>query len=258
MKQRIITGILMFAVCVPLVSLGGMWFNIFGIIVVTGATYELLKAPNRKWPLLVHLLIYITMFYLTFFDTRNLVIDNRIFIGLIIALFAFNIFFEEVSYEDVTYLFTMTFLIGVAFRTLYYVRTCINLPTFLFVLFATFGCDTGAYFIGVTFGKHKLIPRLSPKKSIEGSIGGIVIGTIVAVTFAFFFEVKMSILATIVTALLLTITTQIGDLVFSSVKRHYGIKDFSNLLPGHGGLLDRLDSVSFNYVVFYLCLLFIL
>ena len=118
------------------------------------------------------------------------------------------------------------------------------------MVLATFGCDTGAYFLGVTFGKHKLCPRLSPKKSIEGSIGGIVVGTVLASLFGHFFGINMNIMNMILVSFVLTITGQIGDLTFSSMKRMFNIKDFSNLLPGHGGLLDRFDSLLFNSMIF--------
>ncbi len=107
-----------------------------------------------------------------------------------------------------------------------------------------------AYFTGVLFGKHKLIPRLSPKKTIEGSIGGIVLGTLLSVGYASYLGYLDSNMILIPAFFVLTITGQIGDLVFSAVKRHFGVKDYSNLLPGHGGILDRIDSIVFNAVVF--------
>lgn len=115
----------------------------------------------------------------------------------------------------------------------------------LLLALATYGSDTGAYFAGVFFGKHKLIPRLSPKKTVEGSIGGVFLGTLLAVSFAGYFGLLKTNSILIVACFVLTLTSQIGDLVFSAVKRHFGVKDYSNLLPGHGGILDRLT-------VFYL------
>ena len=114
---------------------------------------------------------------------------------------------------------------------------------------ATYGSDTGAYFTGVTIGKHKLIPRLSPKKTIEGSIGGILLGTILSVAYASYLGIIETNRVLIVACFVLTITGQVGDLVFSAIKRHFGVKDYSNLLPGHGGVLDRIDSILFNALV---------
>ena len=137
---------------------------------------------------------------------------------------------------------------------IYQLRTVYGFNYIMMMVFATFGCDTGAYFVGVTIGKHKLCPRLSPKKSIEGSIGGIITGTLLAVVFANFVGINMSIMNMILVSFVLTITGQIGDLTFSSMKRMFNIKDFSNLLPGHGGLLDRFDSLLFNSMIFGLLL----
>ena len=108
-------------------------------------------------------------------------------------------------------------------------------------------CDTFAYFVGKFFGKHKLIPEISPKKTIEGSIGGIVftIGAFALYTFIAntAFDQSLSYIKLCALGLVMSIISQIGDLVASSVKRQYDLKDYGNLFPGHGGVLDRFDSV---------------
>lgn len=126
------------------------------------------------------------------------------------------------------------------------------------------GCDTGAYFTGVAIGKHKLIPDLSPKKTIEGAVGGIVVATMIGAAYGFFVESYFN-LEGVNTVLLCTVTgavgsilAQIGDLAASAMKRYTGIKDFGNLIPGHGGVLDRFDSVLLTApVVYYLMLFYI-
>ena len=108
-------------------------------------------------------------------------------------------------------------------------------------------CDTFAYFVGKFFGKHKLIPEISPKKTIEGSIGGIVftIGAFALYTFIVntAFSQSLSYFKLCALGLVMSVISQIGDLVASSVKRQYDLKDYGNLFPGHGGVLDRFDSV---------------
>ena len=115
--------------------------------------------------------------------------------------------------------------------------------------------DIGAYLIGRHFGKHKLIERLSPKKTVEGSVGGFAFGVLGGIlAFYFFTEVKP--LTYILLAVLGALNAQIGDLFFSAIKRHYGIKDYGHYLKGHGGMLDRMDSILFNMLLAYIVFLF--
>lgn len=133
-------------------------------------------------------------------------------------------------------------------------RACMLLP---FIL--AFSTDAGAYFAGVTLGKRKLCPRLSPHKTVAGALGGLVAGTGMTVVYGlvlrlFGLETRLPLLA--VYGLLGAVTCQLGDLSFSAVKRVCGIKDFGKILPGHGGMLDRFDSM--YYMAPLLELLFLL
>ena len=124
-------------------------------------------------------------------------------------------------------------------------------------LIASWGCDILAYYSGKHLGKHKLCPRVSPKKTVEGSIGGILGSTIVCgiygiIIYQFFPEFSM--LNYFIIGALCGVFCQFGDLVASSVKRYVGVKDYSNLIPGHGGILDRFDSVLFASVVVFVYL----
>ncbi|MGI5935905.1 MAG: phosphatidate cytidylyltransferase [Oscillospiraceae bacterium] len=114
---------------------------------------------------------------------------------------------------------------------------------------AAFSSDSGAYFIGISLGKHRLAPKLSPKKSIEGSAGGFVCAIAAMLIYGLIlqslgYSVNLPVMA--VYGLLGSLACQLGDLSFSAVKRLYGIKDYGNLLPGHGGALDRFDSMHFT------------
>ena len=117
--------------------------------------------------------------------------------------------------------------------------------------------DTFAYIGGSLLGKHKLAPTISPNKTIEGSIIGSLMGTMMGSAFYYNIIDKSNLWLVILISFILTILAQIGDLFFSSIKRSYKIKDFSNLIPGHGGVLDRLDSVLFVILGFLLYNLFI-
>ena len=126
----------------------------------------------------------------------------------------------------------------------------------LIPLVAAFCSDTMALFAGMACGKHKLAPLVSPKKTVEGSLGGIIGGMAGMVLFRIIFflctEVQLNILWCVLLGLVGAVMGQLGDLVFSAVKREYGIKDYGRLLPGHGGVLDRFDSVIFAAPVLWL------
>ncbi|MBF1054203.1 MAG: phosphatidate cytidylyltransferase, partial [Parvimonas sp.] len=113
------------------------------------------------------------------------------------------------------------------------------------------GTDTFAYLFGMIFGKHKLYPSISPKKTVEGSIGGI-IGSLLLLILFNIFVLKYNFTFIIVSGILLSIVAQIGDLFASKIKREIGIKDFSNIIKGHGGFLDRFDSIIFVTPLVYI------
>lgn len=121
-----------------------------------------------------------------------------------------------------------------------------------FVILCTASADTGAYFSGTRWGKHKMIPWISPGKTWEGTIGGILTAIVVAVLFSFGGLIPtLSPLAALLLAAVLAPAAVLGDLIESMLKRAMGVKDSSHLIPGHGGLLDRLDSIIFALVVVY-------
>ena len=123
------------------------------------------------------------------------------------------------------------------------------------VFITAFGTDVCAYFAGVTLGKHKLCPKISPKKSIEGSVGGILGSTVLSIVFACIFAEEL-LVHCIVIGVLGGVISQFGDLTASIFKRKMGIKDYGKLIPGHGGIMDRFDSVLFTGpMVFYYILL---
>lgn len=129
-------------------------------------------------------------------------------------------------------------------------RTFWLLPIFVFVWLN----DTGAYLIGSMLGKNKLLERVSPKKTIEGTIGGVVIAVLGALAFYYLFPKATLLIHWIVLALLVSIFATLGDLFESFLKRTYGVKDSGKILPGHGGILDRIDSVLFSAIPAYMYL----
>lgn len=125
------------------------------------------------------------------------------------------------------------------------------------VFITAFGTDIFAYFTGVALGKHKLCPKISPKKSIEGSIGGILGSTVLSVLFGVFFA-KEYLIHCIVIGIIGGVISQFGDLTASIFKRKMGIKDYGKLIPGHGGIMDRFDSVLFTGPMVYYYIILVL
>jgi phosphatidate cytidylyltransferase len=132
---------------------------------------------------------------------------------------------------------------------------------YLLVFIGAWVCDTFAYFTGRFFGKHKLIPEISPKKTIEGAIGGIVF---TAVAFGIYFLIldkcfnyKLNPIALIILGIVVAVISQIGDLIASAIKRQYEIKDYGFIFPGHGGVLDRFDSVMLVAPTVYVFFVFV-
>ncbi|MGN0686762.1 MAG: phosphatidate cytidylyltransferase [Oscillospiraceae bacterium] len=131
---------------------------------------------------------------------------------------------------------------------------------FLYLLFCAWFGDSGAYFVGTFLGKHPLCPNISPKKTVEGFLGGIVtVGAVVFITTLIFnnfvfSEPRINYLVVIVVGMIASVFGVFGDLSASVIKREYGVKDFGNIMPGHGGVLDRFDSVifvaPFVYIIF--------
>ena len=119
----------------------------------------------------------------------------------------------------------------------------------LFAVLLAFVTDAGAYFVGVLLGKHRGVTRVSPNKSLEGYIGGFMAGIVFAFIYALavlgLAQTPAGLLSMVLSGLLGAVATEVGDLAFSFVKRQYGVKDFGDLLPGHGGMLDRFDSMLF-------------
>jgi len=134
-----------------------------------------------------------------------------------------------------------------AFSGIIYLRDCGNDYVYLLVFIMAWLTDIFAYLTGMLLGKHKLIPEISPKKTVEGSIGGVVVSTAVFVILSKLLPIlelsNINIILLIMSGIIMSFVAQIGDLCMSAIKRQFEIKDFGKLFPGHGGVLDRFDSV---------------
>lgn len=167
---------------------------------------------------------------------------------LVSLLYLFNI--EHRKLEDAMATITgLVYVVFFSFHVTLVEQTEYGILIWLVVLTA-FGTDIMAYFSGFLFGKHKLCPKISPKKTIEGSIGGTLGSVILSGLFGFFFAPEVLVHCLII-GVLGGIVSQFGDLTASIFKRKMGIKDYGNLIPGHGGILDRFDSVLFTGPLVY-------
>lgn len=257
MKERIITALCLIAIVVPAVIFGGVFYKIVVAVVMGLSVYEMLHICSRpKMNLYMYVLAGLFFVIGFFFDQNQLLLSSFwIFIYLVIIL-SCMIFDDTLTIERAAYVFTTGTLICSGIHALLVLRLSYGWEYILLLALATFGSDTGAYFTGMAIGKHKLIPRLSPKKTIEGSIGGIVLGSLLGLGFAYYFGILNHWLI-IPAIILMTLTSQIGDLIFSAIKRYFEVKDYSHLLPGHGGILDRIDSLTYNALIFSFFLIFV-
>ena len=132
-----------------------------------------------------------------------------------------------------------------------------NVYILIYLFGITIITDTFALITGLIFGHHKLAPEISPKKTWEGFLGGAIVGTIIPSIFYYFFISGDNIIGTIIMTLVISIVAQLGDLIFSKIKRENNMKDFSDLIQGHGGILDRLDSTIFAINTYVLIIIII-
>jgi len=258
MKQRIISAIVMLIIFIPILITGGLPFYILSFLLGLISLYELLKL-NKKIPIIVKILTYIFTGLLIIYDIKNtnfnIIIDGRLFIFMLLVYLSLLVLIDDkkkYNYKDAFYLIGISLFIGISFNNFIHIRNIgINLVIYLFLI--TTITDSFALFIGKLFGKRKLAPSISPNKTVEGLIGGSVVGSVAASLF-YIFIIKdyTNIFIVILLTLFLSLMGQMGDLIKSSIKRYENIKDFSNLIPGHGGILDRLDSIIFVMMTYIL------
>lgn len=244
MKVRLISAIVYMLITVPAVLLGGIYFDIYlGLITVLGLKelIDIYRKNDNYDNSLIFLLSYISSLIILLSDEELLSAICLTFLLLFIPLVFYKS--DKYNYNNAVKMFGNTLLVSIPFYVLRVVRIN-SLYVIIYLFLITILTDTFAYIIGKSIGKNKLIERVSPNKTIEGSIGGSIVGTIIpALFYLFMVDPGESIFLILLFTLILSIIGQLGDLVFSSIKRYFNIKDFSNIIPGHGGILDRFDSI---------------
>lgn len=258
MKQRIISsaaGLLILAVVFALFDT--IVLNIAVAIVIVMALYELIEAAGQK-STPTSLIALVLGVAIPFFSTRllnNILASICFFFSLVLFCMLLR-YHSTIRVEQLGFVFFFTMLIAFATTCFVYMRdvfgTVIGFYGMLVSLCGAWLSDTGAYFFGIAFGRHKLAPDISPKKTVEGVFGGIVVALISQLIIAFAYAqtcryygtpVEIHYLRLALVSPLISLISVIGDLSASVMKRQFGIKDFGNIMPGHGGVLDRFDSV---------------
>lgn len=272
MKQRLITAVVGISVGILVLCLNNtLIFPIFVSFIAIMSVQEILTVCGcRKFP--VHfgmcLLFAAAIPMLTWFPQVGIV--WRMFVASLIVFFMFAGYVadhKKLPFDKLAVMVTVTSLITFSITCLVSLKNMSDIHGICYVVMALMAAwipDAGAYFVGTACGKHKLCPDISPKKTIEGAVGGFVVTAVVFVFFGmgykyFMHTVKgidfdVNYIALAVIMLIAAVISMVGDLSASLLKREYNIKDYGKLLPGHGGVVDRFDSVFF--VLPYIMLVF--
>ncbi len=263
MKIRVISAAVLLAIFIPLLLIGGLPYSLLMLLIALLGLYELLKIRKTKkeFPFFVELCAYILVAFMTLnnYQSKDLyfLMDYRLMTIMMFVFLAPMVFINDskkYNLNDALFLVGSVLFIGLSFNLLILLRNfSLNYVIYLFLI-ATM-TDTFAYITGRYIGRNPLAPLISPKKTIEGLIGGTIMGVIIgSIYYTTVINTGLDIGIIVFVTLCLSLIGQLGDLVFSAIKRYYGVKDFSNLIPGHGGILDRLDSIIFIVLGFILFL----
>ncbi|WP_243289846.1 phosphatidate cytidylyltransferase [Bacillus sp. FJAT-47783] len=260
MKTRIITAVVAAALFIPIVFVGGIPFTILIYLMASIGLFELLRMKKIA---LFSVPGFVSLFILwvLLFPTRYIELLNEINISKVGTVFLAVMFFltytvitkNKFTFDDVGFTIVATLYVGVGFYFFIETRD-LQLEYIFFALLLVWATDSGAYFIGRSFGKKKLWPEISPNKTIEGFFGGVFSAIVIALIFQLVTNVLPSYGHVIFIAIFVSMFGQMGDLVESALKRHYHVKDSGTILPGHGGILDRFDSLLFVLPILYFLL----
>lgn len=263
MKQRVTTAVIIIAIALPILIYGGLPFVLLGVLTTLLATQEMIgmRETTNKVPLEIKLFTMVSTLLVVFhsFDLRSLTFTANSALSIeIMSLVLFVLLLAVVIRQNFTshdagYFLLTILYVGSTFHAMLFVRMA-GLNLFLFVILVVALTDTFAYFIGRKLGKRKLAPLISPKKTVEGSVGGTLVGTLAGVVFGLVTGLIPNILVLTLVSFIVSLVGQVGDLVASALKREYKIKDYGKIFPGHGGVMDRLDSQLFASLALYIVL----
>lgn len=263
-KTRLTSGIILVILAVIVVSTGGgLLYGVTAAISLIGM-FELYRVMGieKKSLGLIGYIAGISYYGLLWFDGQKYVTLMAIAaLMLLMTIYVFT--FPHYGTEQVTVAFFGIFYLAVMLSYLYQVRAMADGRYLVWLIFlSSWGCDTCAYCSGILFGKHKLAPVLSPKKTIEGAVGGVIGAAVLGFAYASVFGGSMAEITNPQAACaaacgIAAVISQIGDLAASAIKRNHDVKDYGHLIPGHGGVLDRFDSMIFTAPAIFFALTFL-
>ena len=252
-KQRLLSGIVLVILALIFIIHGGnLLLAVLGIISLIGLheLYRVFKIEKSLPGLFGYLATVVFYLNLAF----GFIPDNMMFVMalLILCMCSFVFCYPKYHANQIIAAFFGVFYVSIMLSCIYQTRSLPGGRYLVWLIFLwSWGCDTCAYCVGMLFGKHKMTPKLSPKKSVEGAV-------VLTIIYGFIFKGSMDadnqyILMMAVISAAGALLSMVGDLAASAVKRNFEIKDYGKLIPGHGGILDRFDSVIFTApVIFYL------
>ena len=257
-KTRLMSGIVLVAAALVLIITGGEVLLTATCVISLIGMYELYRVYQMERSMAAGIgylaaVIYYTNLYVQWIP------DSMVYVlGLLILLLSVYVLsYPKYHASQVMAVFFGVFYVAVMLSCIYQVRMMEQGAYIVWLIFlCSWGCDTCAYCVGVKFGRHKMSPVLSPKKSVEGAAGGLAGAFLLTVIYGMVFRTQMDISTAqiFVMAAISTVgglISMIGDLAASAIKRNYKVKDYGTLIPGHGGILDRFDSVIFTAPVIY-------
>jgi phosphatidate cytidylyltransferase len=264
-KTRLLSGIVLVLLAIFLIIEGGAVLLFATLAISLIGMFELYRVIGIEKSSLAVVSYLMAVFFYCNFEWKFMPDDLSLFMGcMILLMFVYVFSYPKYQATQVMAAYFGFFYVAVMLSFVYRLR---ELPGGLYLAFLVFlcswGCDTCAYCVGKLIGRHKMSPKLSPKKSVEGAVGGVAGAALLTALYCVAFRSQMGmttlqIVQLSVIAAIAGLISMVGDLTASAIKRNYDIKDYGHLIPGHGGILDRFDSMIITAPILYYLAIYII